>query len=212
MDPKLVLTGLAIGIAISAPVGPVNIMAIQRALRFGFLSGLMAGAGAVIADAIFAGAAAFGVTAVASFISGHHTLIQAVGGMLLLVFGWLTWRMHPHLGVEGGARSGPLAGLLTGFAMTVTNPGAALGSLAIIGALGPLGPQAGDTPGAVALVVGVIAGGVLWWAGVALVATRLRDRMTDAWLERLNRVAGAALAVFGVAVLAQLAFALAVGS
>ncbi|AXS42457.1 LysE family translocator [Breoghania sp. L-A4] len=200
---------MAIGIAISAPVGPVNVMAIQRALRFGFFNGLFAGAGAAIADALFAGAAAFGVSAVSQFISGHHMLIQAVGGVLLLVFGALTWRMHPHLDDGGGGGTGRLSGLLTAFAMTITNPGAALGSVALIGALGPLAPDGDDAAAAVMLVLGVIAGGVLWWVTVAGIATRLRDRATDAWLERINRIAGAALIVFGAVVLAQLAYALA---
>lgn len=208
IDPKIFLTGMAIGIAISAPVGPVNVMAIQRALRFGFLNGLAAGSGAVIADALFAGAAAFGVNAVSQFISGHHQLIQALGGVLLLVFGWLTSRMHPHLDASKGGRAGHVSGLLTAFAMTITNPGAALGSVALIGALGPLARDGDDYAVAIVLVAGVIAGGVLWWVSVAGVATRLRERTTDIWLERINRIAGGALIVFGVAVLAQLAYAL----
>lgn len=208
IDPKLFLTGMAIGAVMSAPVGPVNVMAIQRALRFGFLSGLAAGSGAVVADGLFAGAAVFGVTAVSQFISGHHRLIQAVGGILLLVFGLLTWRMHPHLDDSNGDGKGRFSGLLTGFFMTITNPGAALGSVAIIGALGPLAPQVGDYWGAGVLISGVIAGGVCWWASVSAVSTRLRDRIADPWLERLNRIAGGALMVFGAAVLAQLAYAL----
>lgn len=208
MDLEILVTGMAIGIAVSAPVGPVNVMAIQKALRFGFWSGLAAGFGAVVADGLFAAAAAFGVTAVSQFISGHQIFIQAVGGILLLGFGLLTTRMHPHLEDSDSGTAGRLRGLLAGFFMTLTNPGAVLGSIAIIGALGPLAPKAGDYAGAMVLVAGVIAGGVVWWAIVAGVATQLRERMSDIWLDRINRIAGAALVIGGVAVLGHLAYVL----
>ncbi len=51
------LIGFFVGIITTAPVGPVNIMAIQHAVHGGFRQGVFVGLGAVVADTIFAAAA-----------------------------------------------------------------------------------------------------------------------------------------------------------
>lgn len=205
-DLPLLLTGLGVGILFSAPVGPVNILCLQRAFRSGFLAGLAAGLGAVMADATFAAVAAFGLTAVSSFIEGHSTWLQILGGTLLIVFGIRVARAHPHL--EAGAeetRSLSATAVAT-FGMTITNPATVLGILAVIGSLGDWAPQPGDWLGAGLFVVGVLVGGSAWWFAVAAAVGVLRDRMTDTMLARINLVAGALLIGFGVAVLGRLPF------
>jgi hypothetical protein len=78
IDVWLLITGIGVGIVFSAPVGPVNILCIQRAFRGGFFSGLAAGLGAALADTFFAAVSAFGLTAVSGFVEGHSTALQAI--------------------------------------------------------------------------------------------------------------------------------------
>ena len=199
------VTGIAIGLIVSAPVGPVNLMTIQRAFKHGFGSGFAAGIGAVLADTIYAAVAAFGISTIAHFLSGHRLVIQAVGGLLLVGFGWLTLRTHPHLDTATSPRAdlgtGFLPSLFAAFAMTLTNPGAVLGFLAIFGSLGELTPAHDDYPGALMLVAGVAVGALTWWAGIAALVTRLRGHMNDRWLDRINLGAGGLLTLFGVIIL-----------
>ena len=63
IDFGLVANGIAIGLAVAAPIGPVNLIVIRRTLRYGQLNGFLSGAGAATGDAIFAAIAAFGLTA-----------------------------------------------------------------------------------------------------------------------------------------------------
>ncbi|SDT92853.1 LysE family translocator [Stappia sp. ES.058] len=198
------LIGIAIGVATSAPVGPVNIAAIQRAFRSGFLPGLFAGAGAVLADGIYAGFAAFGITAVSDFVERHSGLIQITGGMLVILFGARVLAAHPHFTEEDGPPSGLLAGMVTGFAITITNPGVVLGFLAIFGSLGKWAPDPGDYAGATAMVAGVVAGATGWWVFISATVSRLRARITDAWLVWINRASGGLLIVFGLAIFGHL--------
>ena len=58
MSTQLVVSGLIIGVLIAAPVGPVNIVCIQRTLERGFWGGFAAGVGAVLADGLIATVAA----------------------------------------------------------------------------------------------------------------------------------------------------------
>ncbi|PTW62197.1 threonine/homoserine/homoserine lactone efflux protein [Breoghania corrubedonensis] len=199
------VTGIGIGLIVSAPVGPVNLMTIQRAFKNGFGAGFAAGIGAVLADTLYAAIAAFGISTIAHFLSGHKLTIQAVGGLLLIGFGWLTVRTHPHLDTMAGPRAdvgaGFLASLLAAFAMTLTNPGAVLGFLAIFGSLGELTPEHDDYAGALMLVAGVAVGALAWWAGIAALVTHLRGRMNDRWLDRINFGAGGLLMLFGIIIL-----------
>ena len=57
--------GALIGLASAAPVGPVNLLVIQRTLTAHTAGALLLGAAGATGDALFAAAAAFGVGAVA---------------------------------------------------------------------------------------------------------------------------------------------------
>jgi len=202
----LLLTGLGVGVVFSAPVGPVNILCVQRAFRSGFFSGLAAGLGAVMADGLFAAVAAFGITAVSGFIEGHSVWLQVIGGVLLIAFGIRTARAHPHLDAGADEVASLSRTAFATFGMTITNPATVLGFLALFGSLGDWAPKPGDWLAAGMFVVGVVAGGSSWWLIVATTVAALRDRMTDRTLARINLIAGALLVSFGVAVLARLPF------
>ena len=52
---QLVLAGIGIGMLMAAPIGPVNVLVIQRAVAGGFWAGLAAGIGAVLGDGLLGG-------------------------------------------------------------------------------------------------------------------------------------------------------------
>ncbi|MGB8693525.1 MAG: LysE family transporter, partial [Steroidobacteraceae bacterium] len=58
------LKGMAIGLAIAAPVGPIGLLCLRRSLEQGRAAGLATGLGAASADAIYGAIAAFGLTAI----------------------------------------------------------------------------------------------------------------------------------------------------
>ncbi|MGA0530508.1 LysE family translocator [Hansschlegelia sp. KR7-227] len=206
MDVSLVATGIAIGIAVNAPVGPVNLMCIHRAIRNGPASAMAAGVGAWIADVMFAAMAAFGVSAITNFVEGHLSVIKVVGGALMIAFGvkLLYARREAKAPKDDTAMSLFRAGL-TSFALTVTNPAVLLGFLAIFGGLAGIGEKPGDFGAAALLTLGVAIGSAGWWLGLSTGASRLREHIAETWLGRINTISGAALAVFGVAVLIAVA-------
>ena len=84
---QLVLAGLGIGLLMAAPIGPVNVLVIQRAVSRGFWGGLAAGLGAVIGDGVLAAIGAFSIAAISDVMVAYGDTIQTVGGLLLLGFG-----------------------------------------------------------------------------------------------------------------------------
>jgi len=203
---EYILIGYFVGILTTAPVGPVNIMAIQHAVRGGFRQGVYVGFGAVIADTIYAAAAIFGVSAVTTFIEGQFDLIEIVGGALLIIFGIKIWNTHPHLTKNGNGREhGFLGDATAAFFMAITNPGAILAFIAIFGGLGDFRPAHGDHVGALVMVAGVAFGATSWWMIVSATVSHFRTRIDDRWLDRANHIAGFLLVAFGALIYLKLA-------
>ena len=84
---QLVLAGIGVGLLVAAPIGPVNVLCIQRAVTNGFWGGLAAGIGAMLGDGLLAAIAAFSVTAISDVMIAYSGPIQLFGGVLLIVFG-----------------------------------------------------------------------------------------------------------------------------
>lgn len=199
--------GIMGGVFVTAPIGPVNVMIMQRAFRYGFPIGLAAGVGAALADLLFATAAVFGVSNVAAFVEGHSRLIQLVGGMLVVVFGARILLRQPGFGQPlpmEARQKGAFGTALTTFFLTITNPATIFGFLAYFGALGDWGPQKGDTVGTAQLLLGVALGTLGWWCGLAALVTRLRLHLNENTLNRVNVVAGGLLFGFGAVILGRL--------
>ena len=69
MPADMFLRGLAIGVAVAAPVGPIGLLCINRTLTAGFAAGLATGLGAATADAAYGAVAAFGLAALVGAVS-----------------------------------------------------------------------------------------------------------------------------------------------
>ena len=231
---QLVLSGLIVGVVIAAPVGPVNIVCIQRTLERGFWGGFAAGVGAVLADGLIATVAAFGITAISGVLAAHKTAIQLVGGFIMVAFGVKLFTAEPKIAtgqrvtslaqlrrivdrVPGRLRPAirlpiwrilPHAGLIPQtFFLTITNPGAILGLFAIFGGLGSVMGGLHSYAEALTLVVSVMVGSLVWWMVLARLIDRLRGRITESRLKIINQIAGVVLVAFGGLLFAQLALA-----
>ena len=201
---QLVLAGLGIGLMVAAPLRPVNVLVIQRAVSRGFWGGLAAGLGAVIGDGLLAAIAALSVTAISDVMSAYAGWIQLIGGMLLVAFGLALLFTQPALTIPLGQKSHLLdhAGIIPQtFFLTVTNPGAILGMAAMIGGLGSLIGGLNTYFEAMLLVAAVMGGSLLWWLGLSELIATIRHKLTEGRLKLINRIAGSVLIAFGLILL-----------
>lgn len=208
-----ILTGIVIGVLIAAPIGPVNVICIQRAAAKGYGAGLASGVGAMLGDGLFAALAAYGVTTLTQLIDGHMTILHFVGGVLLLGFGarLLLWRsaIRPARAVPRFAEHAGLLG--TTFALTVTNPATLFGTVAMFGAAASIVPGFDDFSRTWLLVLTVMAGSLLWWAALAALVASWRHAISQRAMRLINVGSGLVLAGFGLFVLGRLADDLAPG-
>ncbi len=221
-DLHLILVGLAIGMLVAAPVGPVNVMCIQRTLERGMWGGLAAGLGAVIGDGVIAFLAALGINAISDAITSYRPAIKLIGGLILLAFGlklFFTPPANGHNGTNGAKGAKPGGAGETGlrsliangavvpqtFFLTVTNPGAVLGMFGIVGSVGTAIGGFPTMADVTAFVLAVMGGSLLWWVGLSQLISRLHHRLTPERLRQINQVAGVALIAFGVALMGETA-------
>ncbi len=201
---QLVLAGIGIGVLVAAPIGPVNVLCIQRAVTKGFSGGVAAGIGAVLGDGLLAAIAAFSMTAISELMIAYSGTIQLIGGLLLVVFGIGLLLARPMLVIAPGQKSHIWDhwGIIPQtFFLTVSNPGAILGMLALVGGLGSLMGGLDTYLEALLLVASIMVGSMLWWLGLSELIATIRHRLTEARLQLINRIAGSILIAFGAVLL-----------
>ncbi len=196
--------GLAAGVVIAAPVGPVGMLCVHRTLVHGRVHGLLSGLGAALADAAFGAAAAFGLTFVAQFLAVHQDWIRLGGGALLLVLGARTLSARVPDPDEKDQSRSLGEDCASAFVLTATNPMTVLSFLGIFAALGIATAGLGLRE-ASALVLGVFLGSGLWWILLSAGVGVFRRAVEALYLRWIQRLSGALLLGFGIGVLASLA-------
>jgi len=198
MDTALVLKGLAIGLAIAAPVGPIGVLCIRRTLTEGRAAGLASGLGAATADAIYAGIAGFGLTFLSDALVAQRAWPRLLSGVVLCGLGLRTIQTKPP-GETPRRRGRSLAGAYASTAvLTLANPMTILAFAAAFAGLGLAGPH-GDPGSAAALVLGVFGGSAAWWLALSSGIGALRRKVAPRGLPWVNRVSGAVILGFGIA-------------
>jgi len=201
---SVLLTGVGMGFAIAAPVGPIGLLCIRRTLQQGPAVGLATGLGAAVADAGY-GLLVAGGLAATGLLLRHATALSLVGACLLLVLGLQSLRAFaakshagagPSLQVPVGTTS-LVAAFASTFVLTATNPAT------IVAFVGLIASVAGSTTtGAGApyrLVLGVFAGSLLWWMLLVAMVRGVRGlvkRSALRWLDALTGVVLVAMAAW----------------
>lgn len=205
----LVFSGIIMGLIAAVPIGPVNLICIRRSFAFGPVNGFVSGLGAALGDGVFAAITGLGLTWVAQLIEGYATIIELIGGAMLVVFGYRAfWAQALPREVEEGADKGGatlVSAIASTFALTITNPATLLAFTAMFAGLGGLAGGAGSYSDAAFVVAGVVGGSTGWWLVLTSVIGLFHTRIDAVAMRLINRISGALVALFGLAVLGNLA-------
>jgi threonine/homoserine/homoserine lactone efflux protein len=205
----LAIEGAAIGFLIAVPVGPAAVLCIRRSITVGAVAGYMTGIGAALGDAVFGAVAAFGLSIVEQFVIEREKWLLGIGGIGLVIMGWVTMRHLPRTVGDPVAddREHRIATHFhyasSSFFITVFNPltvmafGAAFAGRNLAG----VGANLAD---AALLVAAVFCGALAWWAIICTASVSLRHRFTGLGLLWLNRASGAVILGFGMVALISL--------
>ena len=210
----LVVSGFGFGFIAAAPIGAVNIIIIRRTLHYGPINGFLSGIGAALGDAFFATLVAFGFTSLGDFITGNSTIMELIGGLILIAYAAYALLTKPpirRLEAKGEkaeeATTGALSAAASAFGLTVINPATFLFFAAVAATLASLiQADAPSYAGAAVFVVSVTLGSLGWWAVIVAITYFAHRQIGDKSIVMINRVTGLLIGVFGLFVLANLFF------
>ncbi len=197
MTPDYLLKGLLIGFSIAAPVGPIGVLTIKRTLSEGRTSGFVTGMGAAMADTVYGIIAAFGLTAISSFLLAQEFWIKLIGGLFLLYLGVKSFVTKPASKAANVDSKGLFSNFISTFFLTVTNPTTILSFLAIFAGLG-LGTTKTDYSSSMTLVLGIFIGSALWWLILSSIVSFFQSKITPDRLIWINRLSGLIIISFGL--------------
>jgi threonine/homoserine/homoserine lactone efflux protein len=195
---NLFVKGLIVGFCLAAPVGPIAAICVQRTISKSWLSGVLSGMGAAVADALYGAVAAFGATIISEFLITERQWLQRVGGVILILLGLrlLFWTKLEERRKGNGAPNGGLLGdFVSTLILTLTNPMTFVAFAAIFATMG-IGAVRGQPILTAELVGGVFLGSALWWLILCGGAYLVRHHFDFRKLTTINRATG----VFVIAV------------
>lgn len=192
---QVLFQGMVVGIALAAPIGPINIEIIRRGLSGGFFNGWLVGIGAMLADTLLCILVVSGVAPIADSPRLRVPLYLA-GAVVLGYLGIMGLRAAiANRQVDAVPVSGRRS-LATGFLMAVSNPMGivywlSIGSALIASAIATAGSGAGPM-----IVAGVFAGITLWTLVLAALTQAGRSFVSPAVMRWISAVGAVLLLAF----------------
>jgi threonine/homoserine/homoserine lactone efflux protein len=187
-------------VLLSMPLGPVNLLGIQRAVERGFFGGIAAGLGIMLGDGLLALGAALGVNAISGAIRDYRTAIQILGGIALLGAGARLYFTRATFATDAHVEKATLRDYIWDipqtFFLTITNPGAVLGLVTIFGGVSSF-VEVESHIDALTMVAAIMGGSFCYWFAVSERISKMRHHLNEVRLGQFNRIAGLVLIGFG---------------
>ncbi|MFC1480133.1 LysE family translocator [Candidatus Omnitrophota bacterium] len=195
MDISFLLKGMLVGFAITAPIGPVGVLCINRTLSGGRMSGFFTGLGAVTADGFYSVVAAYGITTISAFLTGHQVWFRFAGGIFLTYLGIKIVLSKPAEKPLTGDKNNLLVDYVSTFLVTLTNPLTIIVFAAIFAGLG-LGSAKNSFFSATMMVAGVVSGSALGWLTLSTFANVFREKKRS--MQMFYKISGSIILIFGI--------------
>lgn len=197
---ETIAKGFIIGLLVSLPMGPINMLTIQRTLNRGRWHGFVTGLGAMLSDLLYALITMAGISVADDFITRYESIIQVVGSVILFLFGIGVYRSNPLRDWAPDKlpkETRYLKDFVSSFLLTFSNA-AILLVLVGLYARFSFNPLA-DGPRFFVSGLGAFMGAaMLWWFVLTTLVDRLRRRFNREGLVFLNRTVGVILMLLGI--------------
>lgn len=194
---EIIITGIGMGLVLSFLTGPVFFALIKTSIEKGFYAGMSLAAGVVISDGIFVALSLYG-SSYLKIESNYLQVIGFAGAAILLGIGiYYLFKKVQLVYEDNTSRSRKLGYFLKGFAMCIFNPSLLLYWISITsGAISVAGGYNSQ------IIIPFFATILLTQFSVdslkAYYANKLRGKITESTLIKLNRIAGGLIIIFAL--------------
>lgn len=191
--------GIAIGVLISAPMGPVGILCIQRTLEKGRKAGFYTGIGAALSDLFYCLLTAFGLSFIEDFIERNQDVIQLFGSVVLIAFSIYLFRKSPSSSLRRPVPQGvsPGKNILGGFLFTFSNPLILFLTIGLFARFNFLMPEMHFLHYLIGFIF-LMGGALGWWYGVTFVIDKIRKRFSYRTMKKINIGIGVVILAFAI--------------
>lgn len=200
----VLLRGFAIGVLISAPMGPIGMLVIQRTLNKGRWVAFFTGIGAAVSDLAYCLLTGFGMSFITDFIERNQTVLQLLGSVVLMLFGLGLWRKNParSLKTPVDKASNYWRETATGFMFTVSNPLILFFIIGLFARFNFLLPEF-HFYHYVSGYASIFTGALTWWFLITYAVNKVRSHFNVRSLWLVNRIIGSMLILFALAGIAM---------
>lgn len=196
---NILIKGFIIGVVVSAPLGPVGVLCIQRTLNKGRWYGFVTGLGASISDIAYALLTGYGMSFIFDYINKNMFYLQLLGSIMLLAFGIYTFRSNPVQSIRpvASSKGSYFHNFITAFFVTLSNP------LIIFLFIGLFARFAFVEPGVLVFeqitgYMSIALGALAWWFGITFFVNKVRAKFNLRGIWILNRVIGSIVMIASV--------------
>jgi threonine/homoserine/homoserine lactone efflux protein len=192
----LFLKGLAVGVVVSLPAGPIGLLCVQRTLFEGALFGIVSALGAALADMAFGLIAGMGLTVVRDWLLDYEDYLAIAGGLYLLFVGIRALVERSAADPQPITGEKLAAAFASTFMLSISNPVTLLAFAVIFAKVGFEANKV-TAVGVLVLVAGVLLGALIWWLGLTLSVAAVKRFARTVHLSWISRVSGTILTLCG---------------
>lgn len=196
---QIIISGFLIGVLVSAPMGPVGMLIIQRTLNKGRWAAFFTGIGAALSDILYCLLTGLGLAFITDFIEAHDFLLQIFGSLVLVAFAIYLFQKNPARALRKRRENKTtfFKDIGTGFLFTFSNPLILFFIIGLFGRFNFLMPEYRYyhyIVGYASIFVGALA----WWYFITLIVNKIRAHFNVRSMWLLNRIIGTILIVMAV--------------
>jgi threonine/homoserine/homoserine lactone efflux protein len=198
----MVLESIILGISVSAPMGPMGVMVVQRTLNKGKLGGFVSGLGVALGDTTYAALAAAGVSLV--HFDNHNIYFRLIGSIVLTGAGIHMYFQNPlkqYQKAQKGKKN-RIGDLLSMYFFTITNPLTFIFFGASFTALGFSKYELKNIY-LIIIALSVLLGSIMWWLFITTLVNTFRQKIRLRHLFWVNRIAAILIILLAIISLAS---------
>ena len=195
----IMFRGLAIGILISAPMGPIGMLCIQRTLNKGRWPAFFTGLGAAFSDLIYCLLTGLCMSFVTDFVDTNRLILQIIGSLVLGAFAVYLFRRNPtrQLQTPSDCTNTYWTDFGSGFLLTFSNPLILFFIIGLFARFNFLLPEFRYYH-YVSGYLAICCGALLWWFAITYFVSKVRSHFNVRSLWLINRIIGAILLFMGI--------------
>ena len=197
---ETIYKGFLIGVIVSAPMGPIGILCVQRTLNRGRMHGFITGLCAMVSDLIYAFITLIGMGFVHTILEANEQLLQYVGSLIIVLFGIGIFFTNP-LKILKPTTSAPETrynqDFFTAFFLTLSNVAIVFLFISLFARFNYSPLETNWFTFAVGLIsIGL--GALAWWFFITTYVSKLKRYFNRHALKLFNRTVGSILVLLGV--------------